>query len=241
MRTNAVINGRSLSIARLAKHVILKLCKPVAICLIVSHSSVTYVASSTSRKGLKRSKWVEWLNVYAAFQDIMKTYPADFSLFLHDDVNKWKHFPRYWPFVRGIHQSPVKMPAANRRQFQQHVIEMNHIGLKKINKGYYIYIYIGNVYFVRFSRHTICFKQLAPQVARATKTRMLPDERITDITWLCRRFTISVLEISYKFVFYHELKLLGFIIASIGTFMKHRELLYGIKRPLWLCKHCSDR
>ena len=25
----------------------------------------------------------------------------------HDDVIKWKHFPRYWPFVRGIHRSPV--------------------------------------------------------------------------------------------------------------------------------------
>ena len=25
----------------------------------------------------------------------------------HGDVMKWKHFPRYWPFVRGIHQSPV--------------------------------------------------------------------------------------------------------------------------------------
>ena len=24
-----------------------------------------------------------------------------------DDVTKWKHFPRYWPFVRGIHRSPV--------------------------------------------------------------------------------------------------------------------------------------
>ena len=24
-----------------------------------------------------------------------------------DDVIKWKPFPRYWPFVRGIHQSPV--------------------------------------------------------------------------------------------------------------------------------------
>ena len=24
-----------------------------------------------------------------------------------DDVIKWKHFPRYWPFVRGIHRSPV--------------------------------------------------------------------------------------------------------------------------------------
>ena len=28
----------------------------------------------------------------------------------HDDVIKWKHFPRYWPFVRGIHQSPVNYP-----------------------------------------------------------------------------------------------------------------------------------
>ena len=25
----------------------------------------------------------------------------------HEDVIKWKHFPRYWPFVREIHQSPV--------------------------------------------------------------------------------------------------------------------------------------
>ena len=25
----------------------------------------------------------------------------------HDDVIKWKHFPRYWPFVRGIHRSVV--------------------------------------------------------------------------------------------------------------------------------------
>ena len=28
----------------------------------------------------------------------------------HDDVIKWKHFPRYWPFVRGIHQPPVNSP-----------------------------------------------------------------------------------------------------------------------------------
>ena len=25
----------------------------------------------------------------------------------HDDVIKCKHFPRYWPFVRGIHRPPV--------------------------------------------------------------------------------------------------------------------------------------
>ena len=28
----------------------------------------------------------------------------------HDDVIKWKHFPRYWPFVWGIHRSPVNSP-----------------------------------------------------------------------------------------------------------------------------------
>ena len=31
-------------------------------------------------------------------------------ILVHDDVIKWKHFPRYWPFVRGIHRSPVNSP-----------------------------------------------------------------------------------------------------------------------------------
>ena len=31
-------------------------------------------------------------------------------IFQHDDVIKWKHFPRYWPFVRRIHRSPVNSP-----------------------------------------------------------------------------------------------------------------------------------
>ena len=29
---------------------------------------------------------------------------------MHDDVIKWKYFPRYWPFVRGIHRSLVNSP-----------------------------------------------------------------------------------------------------------------------------------
>ena len=28
----------------------------------------------------------------------------------HDDVIKWKHYPYYSPFVRGIHRSPVDAP-----------------------------------------------------------------------------------------------------------------------------------
>ena len=32
------------------------------------------------------------------------------ALYAQNDVIKWKHFPRYWPFVRGIHRSPVNSP-----------------------------------------------------------------------------------------------------------------------------------
>ena len=29
---------------------------------------------------------------------------------LHDDVIKWRNFPRYWPFVGVIHRSPMNSP-----------------------------------------------------------------------------------------------------------------------------------
>ena len=32
------------------------------------------------------------------------------SINKHDDVIKWKHFPRYWPFMRAIHRSPMNSP-----------------------------------------------------------------------------------------------------------------------------------
>ena len=28
----------------------------------------------------------------------------------HDDVSRWEYFPCYWPFVQGIHWSPVNSP-----------------------------------------------------------------------------------------------------------------------------------
>ena len=43
-----------------------------------------------------------WLTQDATNMDAMKN--------MNDDVIKWKHFPRYWPFVRGIHRSPVNSP-----------------------------------------------------------------------------------------------------------------------------------
>ena len=38
-----------------------------------------------------------------------KFHPGDHCWGYHDDVIKWKHFPRKW-FVRGIHRSPVNSP-----------------------------------------------------------------------------------------------------------------------------------
>ena len=35
---------------------------------------------------------------------------------LYDDVIKWNHFPRYWPFVWGIHRSPVSSPHKGQRR-----------------------------------------------------------------------------------------------------------------------------
>ena len=32
------------------------------------------------------------------------------TFMVHDDVIKWKHFLRNWPFVQGIHRSPVNSP-----------------------------------------------------------------------------------------------------------------------------------
>ena len=32
------------------------------------------------------------------------------DIFSHDDDIKWRHFPRYWTFVRRIHPSPVDSP-----------------------------------------------------------------------------------------------------------------------------------
>ena len=39
----------------------------------------------------------------------MRLCPTCTGLF-YDDVNKWKHVPRYWSFARGIHRSPVDSP-----------------------------------------------------------------------------------------------------------------------------------
>ena len=52
--------------------------------------------------------WAMCLGDYARRPGLVECYfdvLPDFAS--HDDVIRWKHFPRNWPFVRGIHRSPV--------------------------------------------------------------------------------------------------------------------------------------
>ena len=68
---------------------------------------------------ITRPQWVNemasgWFNIkMPSYQyrnsrcgDKMILWPS----YLHDDVIKWKHFPRCWPFVQGIHPSLVNSP-----------------------------------------------------------------------------------------------------------------------------------
>ena len=51
-----------------------------------------------------------WSPMYGILQQSNKPCLSEVVNPPHDDVIKWKHFPRYWPFVRGIHRWPVNSP-----------------------------------------------------------------------------------------------------------------------------------
>ena len=63
-------------------------------------SEVAVMAQDSLKLGLNLSAHQR---NYQWFQSPHPTSP----LRKHDDIIKWKHFPRNWPFVRGIHRSPV--------------------------------------------------------------------------------------------------------------------------------------
>ena len=58
-------------------------------------------------------EWQPWVHPVTSSLSIWR--PFGFSdlvahFQVHDDVIKWKHFLRYWPFARGIHRAPVNSP-----------------------------------------------------------------------------------------------------------------------------------
>ena len=50
------------------------------------------------------NKLAKQLRVHCWFFLSRESRPFTTAKIAHDDVIKWKHFLRYWPFVRGIHR-----------------------------------------------------------------------------------------------------------------------------------------
>ena len=75
------------------------------ICLQYSKLTLSPVSTQHVQETLNRFQQIG--------QSVMKKNDYIFSLQAqtrHDDVIKWKHFPRNWPFVWGIHRSLVNSP-----------------------------------------------------------------------------------------------------------------------------------
>ena len=62
---------------------------------------------SAGRLGLLPAVSATWQLNWCAM--MTSSHGKDFRM-THDEVIKWKYFPRYWPFVWGIHRSPVNSP-----------------------------------------------------------------------------------------------------------------------------------
>ena len=79
---------------------------------VKSRYIVVWVRCSTLRLFLRGcAEGAGWLSMVGNPSTIIpEPYHHQWVTETNDDVIKWKHFPRYWPFVRGIHRSPVNSP-----------------------------------------------------------------------------------------------------------------------------------
>ena len=64
-----------------------------------------------------------------------------FKTYSNDDVTKWKHFPLYRPFVRGIHRSPVNSPHKGQQRgalmFSLNCVSINEAGDSRRDRAHY--------------------------------------------------------------------------------------------------------
>ena len=72
------------------------------------HTSPWWLQISTHQTGSKTSTNIPlWRRWHTYMYWLYISCPVTAS---HVDVITWKHFPRYWAFVWGIHRSPVNSP-----------------------------------------------------------------------------------------------------------------------------------
>ena len=59
-----------------------------------------------------KSRFSSVFSILKCSYDTLRTAqaPRVVGVLCHKNVIKWKYFPRYWPFVLGIHRLPVNYP-----------------------------------------------------------------------------------------------------------------------------------
>ena len=65
---------------------------------------IAYLKSNNHHAKCHRERYIPHPHGESAFRKVVSLCEISTG---QDDVIKWKHFPRYWPFVWGIHRSPV--------------------------------------------------------------------------------------------------------------------------------------
>ena len=88
----------------------------ISVCTLQQHSWLVvhhFITVTMINGGKKERKFQLHLNFNANSVDEISLGHESWleqMWMLRDDVIKWKHFPHNWPFVRGIHRSPVNSP-----------------------------------------------------------------------------------------------------------------------------------
>ena len=79
--------------------------------IIKDFYAVPYFFSNIFIQGKTFSHWL-FSHVAHIFMILYFDMPSSswHVFWKHDEVIKWRHFPRYWPFVLGIHRSTVNFP-----------------------------------------------------------------------------------------------------------------------------------
>ena len=74
------------------------------------HVFNVWLCAPVVRTGIPISRWFSWnvVELCLCYQCTLNQVVGSPNIAAkHDDVTKWKRYPRYWPFVRGIHRSPL--------------------------------------------------------------------------------------------------------------------------------------
>ena len=83
----------------------------VGVCSMLSNKQIPWQTTCFIVFSFGDTQWdIDFVPLNVTIYNVSLCYRSACQAVSIDDVIKWKHFPRYWPFVRGIHRSPVNSP-----------------------------------------------------------------------------------------------------------------------------------